>query len=327
VSTNPPKKIHIVTQAYLRAWTNDAGHLTAVDRWGNRVTRAPAAVGYRQHWWSKTHPTLNKTCEDICRPLENTIPRILRSLPASWPLDKRQRSLLGQFLALHIIRTPAWRDWYHSVIDQTLPRVTNGLTPQATEEVIAVAHSDTERARQGFNHIALLATILSSMHWTLLQFDEPVLATSDHPVCPAPLLRPGETVRAAGMPRGGWIETMEVWFPLSPYFALIACWAARPEPTIAIKGTWQHAVTINAVARDQADDHYMHHPERLPAMPSILSNDRTYKCHSIVNTLYPEYDTHAAESSILRSEVRRAVDNLSPRRMALVRAETSRVAA
>src|SRR4051794_17462345 len=129
--------------------------------------------------------------------------------------------------------------------------------------------SDRERAEKLLTLINKLSTAFGSMHWTLLRFDEPLLATSDQPVCGVPLLGDGKIRPISATLNDGWSETMEVRFALGPRLLWLGSWHMGPEAA-TIAGTWAHALDHNVAVTAQADLQWFHDPARPPALPARI---------------------------------------------------------
>lgn len=239
---NAPSKIHLITRAYLAQWASD-GYLRPVHReWGSQKLRTPAAVGWRKSWWGEDDPQLNTTCEQMCNQLETQVPDLLRRLPYEWPAAPEMRSPIAQFIVLHIVRTEGFADWLDAACDKSLSQHTEDFSPEQYQAISEQVRSPQERARRCFGMINKMSTIIASMHWTLMTFDEPLLITSDQPVVAVPLLEAGERAAITAVPEAGWMDTIEIRFPLSPRLALICSWHEPNDYGPIVDGEWRHAV-------------------------------------------------------------------------------------
>lgn len=70
-----------------------------------------ASVGWRPGWWG-SDGDLAREVEELLRKTEDRAAPILRSVKTRWPLAREDRAQLAQFLAIHVVRGPAWRDAY-----------------------------------------------------------------------------------------------------------------------------------------------------------------------------------------------------------------------
>jgi hypothetical protein len=315
---NAPSKIHVVTRAYLARWAPAPERVLvrASVEYGDYKLRNPAAAGWVKDWWGSGDPALNEACEMACSPLEGHVPALLRDIDKRWPFpgDDVDRGILGQFMALHVLRTDGAKEFFAEARENSL----GGMQAQWNaslpfERFADYMRSDGERARKLLAMVNKLASALSSMHWTLLRFQEPMLITSDQPVCPVPLLDEGENSPINPTPRGGWIDTIEVRFPLTPHHALLCSWHPWAESDRPVEGTWAHAVNLNAAVRDQAGRYWFHDPRRKPPLPSPIFIAGEPSLQPIVPEIIPGYSSGAARDSPLRSSVLTEIENLIER--------------
>ncbi len=308
--TNAPNKIHLATRAYLAAWAGSDGRLVERNtRFGTCKPKAPAAVGWRPQWWGVDNPSLNRACEEACGKLETVAPRLINRLEHMWPLSGDQRAILAQFMALHVLRTPAFVQWFARMREKSLLELGadwDQTLPFADFE--RVMRSDDERARKLLKLTNKLSSTFASMHWSLICFEENLLATGDQPVCGVPLpsdelLRP-----VSATVDDGWSNTLEVRFAATPRLLVVGSWHDGPE-TGPGSGHWLHAVDHNVAVSTQADRQWFHHPDRLPAMPpQIFAHPSRYDCSSIAQAALPGYTAETARRSVRR---RQAVDEVN----------------
>jgi hypothetical protein len=305
-----PSKIHIASQAYLVGWTVD-GLLKARDvRSDHARPKAPAAVAWRRDWWGANNPQLNSRAEQECGKIETLLPAVLADIEHRWPLANEERFALSMFIALHVLRTPAFLEWLEDKRGETLEDYRDQFsTARKFERFREVMLSDGERAKRILSMVNKISTILACMNWTLLRFDEPLLITSDHPVCPVPLIEEGQDRAIHPIPGDGWMNTIEVRFPLTPHLALLATWhMSEPQPPIS--GRWEHAVNLNAAVRVQADRHWLYTPARMPALPPAVFSDPIASFLPIAPAVLPGYNVAAAKASKLREGTQKEIDKL-----------------
>lgn len=283
VAQNAPSKIHTVTRSYLAGWALPPDKLLrpVSVKHGDGKPKTPAGVGWVDQWWGAGNPSLNESCEKVCSKLENVVPALLGNVEEHWPFsDDHDRGLLAQFMALHVLRTDAMKAWFASARDESLRSIaerwdkSDGVT---FEEFAAHQRSDAERARKLLTMTNKLASSLASMHWTLLRFSEPIIITSDHPVCGFPLLEDDAELAVTAVPPEGWGNTIEFRFPLTPRLVLLGSWHVD-EREHEIDGRWEDAAAINTVVRAQASRQWFRvHPGPRPAFPGLIFRevDRT----------------------------------------------------
>jgi Protein of unknown function (DUF4238) len=317
MGNNAPRKIHTVTRAYLAAWAPPPGRLLQPNHtsYGRQKLASPAGTGYALDWWGDD-PALNAACETACMPLESSIPKVLATIGELWPLKEptdgsgSPRGLLAQFMALHALRTEAAKDWLVAARENSLDdmrRKWAGRVEFAKFE--ERARSDEERARSLIRMVNKIATILGSMNWTLLRFDEPWLITADHPVCPVPLMDVRGDTGVAAMPPDGWANVLEVRFPISPYLGLLCCWQLAPDPPI-VSGTWDYAANFNAGVKAQAEERWFQVPGPMPPFPGRIHCEVDPLLPALAPRFFPGYDSAAARASGLRAAVLKQVEEI-----------------
>lgn len=300
-------KNHLVTVAYLKGWCAADGTLRVrrIQR-GRSETATPRSVAYENAWWS-SDPALNAAAEKACGELEAWAPSLLRPL-TNWPYEGDERGVLAEFIALHILRTRAWRRWYEEARERSLGHRTTDWRhgDDRLAEFTSTARSDQETIASFERILGSVAALLGSMHWTSIVFEGPVLATSDQPVAPMPLPKSWGTAPFEAMPAGGLLETLEVRFPVGPANGLLMSWATGPESTV--RGSWSHAINFNQPIISQAEHEYYTHPEGLAALgPSAPF------CPSLATQLLPGYTEHSAQSSPHRQRVWHELERLIDR--------------
>ena len=309
-----PKKIHVVTKAYLANWAVDGLVRPVSVRYGRQKLRTPSGLAWQSEWWGANDPGLNKACEESCGKLETLLPDALASVEAEWPPDAATRAVLAQFMALHVVRTPAFVDRFQPLRDTSIAEYRNKFpSPEAYETWRRAMQSDRERANKLLSLINKLSTIIVSMHWTLLRFDEPLLITGDQPICPVPLLTPGIGKPIAAIPRDGWLDTCEIRCAFTPRHALLATWYTGP-PTDPVSGTWSQAVNLNASVAAQTVEQRFQTPDREPAMPAAILRVPQTVLSPISIEVLSDYSLDAAMRSRLRHRTAEELQRLIERR-------------
>lgn len=65
--------------------------------------------------------------------LEKKALRVIRGFEEHWPLSDADRAPVAEFLALQLMRSPAWRDWYSVALDNA-HRWTRESRPEDSDE-------------------------------------------------------------------------------------------------------------------------------------------------------------------------------------------------
>jgi hypothetical protein len=165
---------------------------------------------------------------------------------------------------------------------------------EAIDRYVQHLTGDTYRATRMLSLVRSVSTVFSSMHWTLVNFRKPRLATSDHPVVVWPLDRGHERPRPNDL-NAGVIDTLETFVPLGPSFLLLMTWLNDADPLVAIGGEGQHIATANSFVIANADAQWFHEPD---AHPWVANGARK----PLSADLIANYDWRVAEHSSRRHE-------------------------
>jgi hypothetical protein len=259
---------HIVPASYLRAWARN--DLVGVG-WSDGSPKsllAPSVIGVRSGFYRERLPdgTTSDWLDPAMGALENEAIQIIRTIDDRWPVTGEDRGRLGEFVALQLTRTPAWRNWYGRALEnsvQTLLAENPDRSRDALGEAIALMSTDSERHLRIVNNLAGIGTLFANMHWSLLRCGAPRLVTSDHPVVPVPF---GEAPlrEISAVPLDGLFATSEFRLALTPQRLLLMTWWDNfaPEPTARMHH--RHVRNHNSVVMAQGDRQWFHHPA-LPA--------------------------------------------------------------
>jgi len=301
-------KVHLVTEHYLKAWAVDGKVGRHNVQYGRRDPAAPGGVGYRRQWWGKGDPELNRMCEDACGRLETVVPPVLSGVVDLWPLSDEYRAILAEFIALHIVRTDGFRDWFTERRRVTAESRRGEISNVETyQRFLREVMSDRERSKRILSLLNKIATVVGSMHWTLLVFDEPVLITGDQPVTIVPYLDTNGWAAIKAFPETGIGDIIELRFPITPRAAVVASWftGATLSP---VPGRWPSAATLNHTLREQTQMEWFYSTSRAPAFPPLVEVDT--KGYPISSQLIRGYDSAWARQSTLRLNAIREVHRL-----------------
>lgn len=235
-------------------------------------------AGVRRNFYRRERPTTGVAIHDVEQSMataEDAALPVIADIRARWPLQIDEKGMLGQFLALQHLRGEAFRRWHGqqiaSVLDAARTDPDRVLTvegardPEHTLDELAQAMtSDTYRLIRMLNIVRSVATVLSSMHWSLIEFEPGSLATSDHPVVAWPLESPKRRAPAANDLSYGVLNALELFAPLSPDIALLMSWRDRKSAPLPLRGADYHAATINAFVIANAADQWFHQPSGPP---------------------------------------------------------------
>jgi hypothetical protein len=222
-------------------------------------------LGWRPGCWG-SDARLTIEVERLLRVTEDKAAPILREIDIRWPLDEDDRAQLAQFVAIHVVRGPAWRDAYDmasmNAMTEEMQRTRYG--DRVERMAVTEFFSDPLRALAMLKDVPRIASILMSMCWALVGFGEPLLGSCDQPVVWYPLLAPQDGAPISAIPRSGFMDTVEVRFPINPARLLLLSWAQRPDLENIIDGEFRHAADVNRSTHAQTDRHWFHQPDTIP---------------------------------------------------------------
>jgi hypothetical protein len=260
---------HIVPRMYQRAWA--VSGIVAVHGVGSDACRrlSTKRAGTRTTFYRRTRPT-GEAIDDIEATLasvENRCAPVLKQVIEGAPLGTEAKGALAQFFGVQLMRGPAFFERREELL---APMVQDLEAGHFRPEVVAEAGGDvdvlkarllnaaldpTERFRTMLQRAGKMAAVLGNMRWQRLQFGEPALAYSDHPV----VVWPGTVARTAPPTRQqlGPLGALEVRVPISPRLAILMNWLDLPD---ADDGPLDlsYAGEINAFTIAQADTEWMH---------------------------------------------------------------------
>lgn len=300
------KRGHVVPQAYLLFFCDhdEKLQLRLVDEPDKQVVTSPRNAAVRGPFYQRTRPN-GETSDDVeasMAVLEGHWPNLVGGLPESWPLGDLQRGVLAEFMALQWARSPAFRTWQRALAEESLaeweaqgkPYLRHGgvATPEERDLVLHHFSAGTHGLTSMLNVVPKAASALASMHWTLVRFDDPVLATSDHPVVRWPISE-GPRPPAPEPDGFGFINLLEVRMALTPSLAVLMTWMDRADAPSPVRGRKHHAANLNSFVVAQAEKQWFHLPGRKPRSGSG-------RFEPLSADLVPGYNATAAASSARR---------------------------
>ena len=268
-------------------------------------------VAFRKRFYRRIRPD-GTPIDDIewsLSQLEGGVAQILEDVKASWPPPlEEKKGPLTEFFAMQAVRGPRWKAWLEERVRESMAdfrrdpepiRLDSGLLIPVTQKRINETEDHLLSETQWLTRMMLAANklvdVFGSMRWHLIEFDEPLLAISDHPVTAWPLgveYRPPEPT-PTGM---GILNFLEVRVPISPTLALLMTWQDRPDTPDIVVGSEEIAANINAFTIANADPQWMQIPGgRVPIAEGYLD--------PISTELIPGYGRVEAEKSNIRQRV------------------------
>jgi hypothetical protein len=306
------KRPHVVPRGYLRGF--GAGEIISMHLIEGAAPRdVPIAkAGVLKGFYRRERPD-GTPIYDIDWSLDHidkVAPAILRQVAERWPLDMADKALLAEFIGTQLVRGPRWRDWHLAFNDDYFDEVRSsgqfrGLEPegQSYEDALAeqkrILDSDTAVLTKMLSYSAKTTQVLGSMHWTLVGFPRPWLATSDHPVILWPLdVRSRQPTKTNVFARG-ITKTLEARFPLSARHALLMTWLDLPDDeATVVRGDKEAAANMNAFTVGEAEHQWYH-------LPGVSVPRASGQLLPLSTRLLRPYDSRVANESARRREIYR----------------------
>lgn len=294
---------HIASACYLRPWAGEEGNLrrVLVGQLKSEPKR-PEKAGFRRRLFGNA--AVSKAAERRMTVYESEGIDALRRIDANWPLDLPTKATIGALVAVHMVRNPAVLEatsqlLSRQIIDK-LPQYEREFSSDKVSELIRSLTSNEFRVSHMLETIPKTASLVASMHWTLLDFEGPLLATGDQPVTAVPLLGDNGRAKVAPMPSTGYVATTELRIALSPNRALLLTWMNDEDTERPLLSDDDVAVELNRAVVAQADREWFHHPDRRPVR--ITADDFDLEsCRAISHGLIPGYSVEAAAVSSRRN--------------------------
>jgi hypothetical protein len=305
-----PRRIHLVSQCHIRQFAvADFVVLRGSDGAQDAPDRRVASVGWRPGWWG-SDADLARGVEELLGTTEDRATPILREINIRWPLGRDDRAQLAEFVAIHVVRGPAWRSAYDMASMNSMGQQLRRDHWGEHVERMAFAEfvGDPLRAAAMLKDVPRIASILMSMCWTLVQFDEPLIGSCDQPVVWYPLLRPQRQVPIRAIPRSGFMDTVEVRFPIDPWRLLLLSWAPQPDMDDPVVGEFRHAADVNRSTDAQADRDWFYRPGSVP--PFLAAPRLDWACEPLSYDLVPGYTLDVATTSRRRADAGRLLAGL-----------------
>jgi hypothetical protein len=298
---------HIASAAYLASFADTRGVLRAVEvADGTSRSGRPRTMGHRPAFWGKDR-RVREWAERWLSGIENDIPSaISRLITDGVPGPGTEHRLaLMLMMAIHGVRSPATRANILAAQQRTIAEHADeyqaGITEAQYEELLAEWTSDRFVAQFMLGHVSKLASLLGSMHWTLVAFDAPLLATSDQPMVLVPM---------AGA--SALESTLEARIAVDSRHALILAWVDVPDSGSSFAGDDELATHLNRAVIAQADTQWFHHPQRRPVR-SVPMDLADLSLVPVARRIHEGYDESEAVASQRRQHAVINLDELIER--------------
>jgi hypothetical protein len=311
------KNSHIVPRGYLRSFA--VNEIIAMHLAGEFTSREiPVSKAGVLNDFYLRHRRDGTPIHDIewsLEHIERAAPPILREISERWPLSLPEKAILAEFIGTQLVRGPRWRNSHNAFTSNYFAGVRasrefEGKQPEGMTYEDAVADAERELSSDTATVAKMLELsrkamqIIGSMHWTLITFARPWLATSDHPVVIWPLGVPSrQPKKSANFHEGGLTNTLEVRFPVSPCHALLMTWLDLPDdvaPTVI--GNKEIAASVNAFTVAEAEHQWFH-------LPGVTAPRASGQLLPVAPRLVGGYSDDVARGSLRRNETSRRIQH------------------
>jgi hypothetical protein len=301
---NPPRKHHTVTAAYIKRFSDGKNVLRHIEGQTPKL-RSPRGVGYQRDFWGS--PDVAQQMEDAFNRCEDPAMELLKQLDAEpnvAALSSDQRGLLAEFMAIHIVRLPAFgrmaRRLAVESARETLIRY--GVFSEASlQRAVRSLHEPRQHNETLIGRIASITAVLASMHWSMVTFNQDLLITSDQPVALMPMQ--AATINSdSAIPPGGMMSVLEGRFTLDPRKVLLMTWRDDYDVATPIAGTFAQACSVNTGVRVMAEREWLSRPGA-PA-PFVVAPFLHPRLYAISTELLPGYSVAKAAESVRRSRTK-----------------------
>lgn len=311
------KKAHIVPRCLLKSFAIDGHVEIAVDEELLSGTVSIEDAATRRYFYRRHRPDGSPIDDGewSLSLIEDEAAPLLASLSEIWDeLDLEGKAKLAEFFAVQFVRGPRWKAWWkeqtRAAVDKWRrapePMLHNGLwipmTQRTVNEFEDHALTNTQWLTRMLGISKKVMGIFGSMKWTLLEFEEPCLALSDHPVIDWPIdaeYRRPESSRVGV----GALNFLEVRIPVAPSLAILMSWSDQPGLTARTIAAKQIAANLNAFSIANAERQWFKQPgSSVPTATGYLD--------PIAPTLLPGYGREVAQASTLREAVSENVQPL-----------------
>lgn len=305
-------KNHVASACYLRGFADDAGQVEvfSIDPRVPARRGKPDNVGHRRNFWGQD-AALRRHAERMLTEIESDAADVLLDVPVNWPPpdELSERAPMLQFLAIHLIRTPGWKQLLGQLAQRwVLEHADEGPGDLTLEAKLELARSDRWAVETLESEIPVLASMFGSMHWTLVRFSEPCLATSDQPLVALPFW-PGGAEEVRPLPAAGLLHVSEYRIALDSKHLLLLTWIDRGDLEPPAHGSREIAELHNRSVRAQADRQWFSKPGAETPLGAVVLG-RSEAPTPVAPILFPAYTPSIAARSRRRRGAERHVHDM-----------------
>jgi hypothetical protein len=313
----PYSNNHIATKSYLKGWAdpearNKLACVLLDDPLGLSEKKHPRRVGARENFFG-ANPDIRRRAEERFNKFESKGIEALRRLEDAWPPEGETRSDIAALVGVHMVRNPAFIAratlLSEAEAERKMPAYRKTMSGEQIGTMLTHFRSIEFKIDYMLSLVLKQASLLAGMHWTVIEFPDPLLATSDQPVSVVPILEDGETANIEVFPQTGFLGTQEIRFPIDPKRALLMTWIEGFDTERAVRASDDIAAEMNRTTIAQADREWFHHPARRPTrLKQADLADRF--CRPISQQLASDYTPEAARNSGRRRTAEKTLEEM-----------------
>ena len=287
---------HVISAGYIRNWAiDDMVMCELVGAQGQRKLLAPSQIGVRTKFYAGS-PASDGTrtaapAEHARGRVETKALPILRDLSARWPLrDSADRGWVALWLAMTLCSSPHQRRFIPGTVQRffaEFERAEPDLAALTERKRDELAEPDFALDSM-FEEVSAVASLMCHMHWTLMRFARPALASSDHPL--DFVSWSSQPQRFADSSSSLVCTSREIRVPVGPSAALLLTWADRDDRVHAIPAPRHHVGTLNRGVWMRAERHRFWQPGQTPR-----GVDDPRPSGLISSELIPDYDPRTSK--------------------------------
>lgn len=310
-------KAHIVPRMYQKAFAVHGKVAVHTDGNPECVLTSTKTAGTRPTYYRRARPDggVIDDVEASLSVIEGKATEPLRDLIANEPITAERKGILAQFVAVQMLRGPAFSEKREQILASMIEEMdanhftSEGLSAAGGDVEVARKRAidrflhPTQRLHSMLTRSLKLASVLGDMRWSVVRFDQPALAYSDHPVVMWPMDLTETT--ALSNQQFGPLSALEVRFPLGPTVALLMDWVDRSDKH-NVSLDMSVASEFNAFTVAQADREWMHQPGDEPEIA-------TGRLEPLSRLVEPSYDRSTLQSSARRARAQQFLAEVQDR--------------
>jgi hypothetical protein len=299
------KNAHVVPRTNLVNWATDGKIATWLMPERAQLADQPVEnVGTRRRFYARERPGTGERINDVEWSLgrgEDAATPLLRAFAERWPLTVDEKTQLAELFAYQVLRGPRAKASYEQATRDFLADWDAQRDSEPAPDLDTFLLSNSYRLTRMFATALTVTSVLASMHWTLVEFARPLIATCDEPVVGWPG-GDSQPPRSFDLRSSGILRCIEIRLPLSTRHAVLMTWADfADDDHVRVAGLRDHASNFNAFTEAAADRQWFH----APGPPPPRASGRLLP---LSTQLVPGYTPQAAEHSRRRQRTSQIVN-------------------